>query len=59
MAHDMAYKPGSFAGMGGAVFDCEDMDFFATWDDITIIPNFTGVKISCICVSSAPDSNFG
>ena len=55
----MAYKPGSFAGMGGAVFDCEDMDFFATWDDITIIPNFTGVKISCICVSSAPDSNFG
>lgn len=40
----------SSADMEGPEFSCEDMEFFATWHEVTIIPNFSGSKMSCICV---------
>ena len=45
---------GSFAGMEGPIFSCEDMEFFATAELVTIIPNFSGNRLSCISVSSIP-----
>ena len=40
--------------MEGPEFSCEDMEFFATWDEVTVIPNYSGDKLSCICVRFAP-----
>ena len=43
-------NPGSYAGMEGAYFSCEDMEFQAEWDEITVLPNFQGKKLAMICV---------
>lgn len=43
-------NPGSYAGMEGAYLSCEDMEFQAEWDEITVLPNFQGKKLAMICV---------
>lgn len=43
-------NPGSYAGMEGAYLSCEDMEFQAEWDEITVLPNFQGQKLAMICV---------
>jgi hypothetical protein len=45
-----ATNPGSYAGMEGAYLSCEDMEFQAEWDEITVLPNFQGKKLAMICV---------
>jgi hypothetical protein len=50
MAATEATNPGSYAGMEGAHLSCEDMEFQAEWELITVIPNFRGGKLAMISV---------
>ena len=43
-------NPGAYAGMEGAYLSCEDMEFQAEWEEITVLPNFQGKKLAMICV---------
>ena len=43
-------NPGSYAKMEGAILSCEDMEFQAEYEEVTVIPNFQGVKLALICV---------
>ena len=49
-------NPGSYAKMEGALLSCEDMEFQAEWEVVTVIPNFQGEKLAMICVRSPPAS---
>ena len=46
-------NPGSYAKMEGALLSCEDMEFQAEYEEVTVIPNFQGAKLFLICVSNA------
>ena len=48
------HNPGSFAGMEGAMLNCQEMEFLAEWEEVEVIPNFQGDKLHMICGEYGP-----